>query len=123
MSKHTAPWSELDILRLILRQIDPMQHEYSCDNGHTLVPTKKGWECNHPSCSQFTQDWCHENDVKSPHSLVGVDSTTRIVMSSKNDQHIINIRYLAELSKHDSAVEEVLKRLSIYEPQIKILLV
>ena len=55
LGKLMAPWPDEVIEHLDRHQANPKLHPYTCECGHSLIPTKDGWECE--ECS-YTQDWC-----------------------------------------------------------------
>ena len=55
-----APWTPRQVACLEARQGWEYMHEYTCECGHTLIPTPAGWECD--ECA-YTQDWCHAPDA------------------------------------------------------------
>lgn len=63
VGKITAPWTEEQVKALEARQDMEMLHEYTCECGHQLIPSKDGWFCE--ECP-YTQNWCHALDVKMP---------------------------------------------------------
>lgn len=63
-----APWSDLDVGRLVAWQLSPLVHGFTCGrrSGHAwrmgdfggLTPTRDGWICEEPDCD-YTQDWAY----------------------------------------------------------------
>lgn len=58
-----APWTDEQVAALELRQDNEMLHEYTCECGHQLIPSNKGWWCE--ECP-YTQDWAHAYDLIPP---------------------------------------------------------
>jgi hypothetical protein len=61
MNHSEAPWTDKQVLALKRRQADCTRHEYTCECGQVLEPTREGWRC--PACP-YTQNWCHEADTQ-----------------------------------------------------------
>lgn len=75
--KSHAPWTDAQVLSLLLRQNHPYMHPYTCPRrglhvkmqGNVdydrLAPTNDGWVCPHPLCD-YEQGWAHASDVAGP---------------------------------------------------------
>jgi len=59
-NKTVAPWSEQQVKRLTVRQQREGAHPYTCECGHTLLPTEDGWYCL--PCN-YRQNWCLSADA------------------------------------------------------------
>lgn len=65
MGKALAPWTDEQVRALHDWQDCGWVHEFTCRDGHKLVPTRNGWICSQRFC-HHRQNWALDFMLKGP---------------------------------------------------------
>ena len=94
MKQSRAPWTKVQVQRLLVRQLDSAKHPYTCLNGHTLYPSENGLVC--PTC-KYTQAWCYAVDVEHPDEDEIRDRIAELEMFLSGAQSLEEAKHIQKL--------------------------